>query len=114
MDFKNYVQLVGRLGCDPIVRDTKNGKVARFSIAVNEPFDENGQTKNTTDWHFIVAWDWLAEMIDAKCKKGSEIMVSGKLTSRSYEDKDKVKHYVTEIVAGDIICHPQEANHPEA
>lgn len=114
MDFKNYVQLIGRLGSDPTVRETKNGKVVRFSIAVNDSFIENGQTKSTTEWHIIVAWNGLAETIGAKCKKGSEIMVSGKLTSHSYEDKDKVKHYVTEIVAGDIICYPKTGSQPAA
>ncbi len=107
MDFKNHVQLIGRLGSDPTVRETSNGKFARFSLAVNEFRNENGQTKNTTEWHVIVAWNKLAEKIEASCKKGNKILISGKLTSHSYEDKDKVKRYVTEILANDVICYPK-------
>lgn len=107
MDFKNHVQLIGHLGSDPTVRETKNGKVARFSIAVNETFIENGQTKNITEWHVVVAWNNLAEKIEASCKKGSEVLICGKLTSHSYEDKDKIKHYVTEILASDILRCPK-------
>ena len=102
MEFKNHVQLVGRLGSDPIVRETKNGKVARFSIATNEQYSENGQVKNNTQWHNIVAWNRLAEKVERYFHKGDEILVEGKLTSHSYEDQNKIKRYVTEVVAKEV------------
>ena len=104
MEFKNHVQLVGRLGSDPIVRETKNGKVARFSIATNEQYSENGQVKNNTQWHNIVAWNRLAEKVERYFHKGDEILVEGKLTSHSYEDQNKIKRYVTEVVENEAYC----------
>ena len=104
MEFRNHVQLVGRLGSDPMVRETKNGKVARFSIATNEQYSENGQVKNNTQWHNIVAWNRLAEKVERYFHKGDEILVEGKLTSHSYEDQNKVKKYVTEVLASEIVC----------
>lgn len=104
MEFRNHVQLVGRLGSDPMVRETKNGKVARFSIATNEQYSENGQVKNNTQWHNIVAWNRLAEKVERYFHKGDEILVEGKLTSHSYEDQNKVKRYVTEVVANEVFC----------
>ncbi len=104
MEFKNHVQLVGRLGSDPIVRETKNGKVARFSIATNEQYSENGQVKNNTQWHNIVAWNRVAEKVERYFHKGDEILVEGKLTSHSYEDQNKIKRYVTEVVANEAYC----------
>lgn len=104
MEFKNHVQLVGRLGSDPIVRETKNGKVARLSIATNEQYSENGQVKNNTQWHNIVAWNRLAEKVERYFHKGDEILVEGKLTSHSYEDQNKIKRYVAEVVANEAYC----------
>ena len=104
MDSRNHVQLIGRLGGEPTVRDTKSGKVARFSIATNEQYSENGQVKNNTQWHNIVAWNRLAEKVEQNFHKGDEILVEGKLTSHSYEDQNKVKRYVTEVVANEAYC----------
>ena len=104
MDSRNHVQLIGRLGGEPTVRDTKSGKVARFSIAINEQFTENGQSRTNTQWHNIVAWRKLAEKIESSCHKGNEVMICGKLTSHSYEDQNKIKRYVTEVVANEAYC----------
>lgn len=105
MEFRNYVQLIGNLGADPVIRDTKNGKVARFSLATTEYHRENGKMVSKTEWHIVVAWNSNAEIVERKCTKGSSVTVLGKLTSRSYEDQSKVKRYVTEIVVNEIICH---------
>ena len=107
MESKNHVQLIGRLGGEPVVRDTKNGKFARFSIAINEQINENGQIKTSTQWHNVVAWRKLAEKVESMCHKGNEIFVCGKLTSHSYEDQNNVKKYVTEVLASEIICIPK-------
>lgn len=104
MDSRNHVQLIGRLGGEPTVRDTKSGKVARFSIAINEQFAEEGQSRSNTQWHNVVAWRKLAEKIEASCHKGNEVLVCGKLTSHSYEDQNKVKKYITEVLASEIVC----------
>ena len=105
MEIRNFVQLIGNLGADPVVRDTKNGKVARFSLATTEYYRENGKMNSKTEWHTVVAWNSNAEMVERKCTKGSSVTLLGKLTSRSYEDQSKVKRYITEVVVREIICH---------
>lgn len=107
MELRNQVLLIGNLGNDPIVRDTKNGKVARFSLATSDYYRENGKQKTVTDWHTVVAWNQNAEKVAAVCKKGSEVILSGKLTSHSYDDQNGVKHYVTEVYVNEIICRPR-------
>ena len=104
MEIRNFVMLVGNMGADPKVNKTRGGKVARFSIATNEQYSENGQVKNNTQWHNIVAWNRLAEKVERYFHKGDEILVEGKLTSHSYEDQNKIKRYVTEVVANEAHC----------
>jgi len=108
MDTRNHVQLIGHLGSDPMVRETKNGKMARFSVATNEQYSENGQMKTNTQWHNVVAWNRLAEKVEQSCRKGYEIFVCGKLTSHSYEDQNKVKKYITEVLASEVFCIPKQ------
>ena len=60
--------------------------------------------KNNTQWHNIVAWNKLAEKVERNFHKGDEILVEGKLTSHSYEDQNKIKRYVTEVVANETFC----------
>lgn len=101
----NKVSLIGNLGKDPDVQTLeKNIKVAKFSLATTETFkDDNGQIQSITDWHNIVLWRGLADLTEKYCHKGSLIYIEGKLKTRSYDDKEGHKRYVTEVVAEQII-----------
>lgn len=96
----NKVILVGRLGQDPEVRYAPSGTaVANFTIATNEVRrDRDGNNQEITDWHKIVAFGKTAEFLEQYIKKGDMIYVEGKLQTRSWEDKDGVKRYVTEVL----------------
>ncbi len=101
---RNSVMLIGNLGQDPELAITPNGnKVAKFSLATNEAYrNQGGERITTTEWHRCAAWGKLAETIGSFCKKGKEIAVRGKLTHRSYEDKDGIRRYITEVVVSDF------------
>lgn len=96
----NRVTLVGHVGKDPDVRHLDNGvSVARFSLATNETYtDKSGERKTTTEWHNIVVWRGLADVAEKYVKSGSLLYVEGKLKTSSYDDKDGVKHYRTDII----------------
>tara|TARA_R110002033_G_scaffold152014_1_gene188583 strand:+ start:11273 stop:11608 length:336 start_codon:yes stop_codon:yes gene_type:complete len=102
---RNKVQLIGNIGETPQMTTLESGKkLVRFSLATNEHYkDAKGEKKTNTNWHNLVAWGKTAEIIDKYAEKGKEIAVAGKLTSRSYEDKDGVKRYVTEVVVNEIL-----------
>lgn len=102
---KNQVQLIGNVGQAPAVTQLDSGKkVARLSLATNENYkNSKGERQTDTQWHTVVAWGKTAEIIEKYVDKGKEIAIEGKLTSRSYEDKDGVKRYVTEVVASEIL-----------
>ncbi|MDR5591172.1 single-stranded DNA-binding protein [Christiangramia sp. SM2212] len=102
---KNHVQLIGNVGQDPQITNLESGKkVARFSLATNEFYkNDKGEKVQNTEWHTIVAWGKTAEIIEKYAGKGKEIGISGKLKSRSYDDKDGVKRYVTEVEASEIL-----------
>ena len=102
----NKVILVGNLGKDPEVKYTPSGTpVAKFSLATNEPFkDKNGEWQDRTEWHNIVAWQRLAEIVGEYVKKGSKIYIEGRLQTSSWEDKQSgEKKYRTEIVAQNLV-----------
>jgi single-strand DNA-binding protein len=101
----NKVTLIGNLGNDPNIQTLEgNIKVAKCSLATTEHFkDTNGQNQSTTDWHNIVLWRALADLAEKYLHKGSLVFVEGKLKSRSYDDKEGQRKYVTEIVADQII-----------
>lgn len=96
----NKVILVGNLGKDPEVRTFEGGKkVVQFSLATTESYkDKNGQRVDQTEWHNIVFWGAIVDVIEKYLKKGSQIYVEGKIRTRSYEDKEGVKKYITEII----------------
>jgi single-strand DNA-binding protein len=100
----NKVILIGNLGRDPELRYTPSGAaVANFTLATNESWtDKDGNTQEHTEWHRIVAWNRLAEICGEYLKKGSQIYVEGRVRTRSWEDKDGVKRYVTEVIAREI------------
>ncbi len=100
----NKATLIGRLGKDPDVKYTPDGTmVTTFSIATTEQWkDKNGEKVQKTEWHKIVAWKKLAEICGNYLKKGSLVFIEGRIQTRSWEDKDGIKHYTTEIVAADM------------
>ncbi len=97
----NKVILVGNLGKDPELRYTPSGvAVATFSIATTERYkDRDGNRQEKTEWHNIVAWRQLAEICGKFLHKGKQIYIEGKIQTRSYDDRDGNKRYITEIVA---------------
>ena len=102
---KNKVQLIGNVGNEPEITNLDSGKkVAKFSIATNEFYkNSNGEKEQNTQWHNVVAWGKIAEIIEKYVGKGKEVALEGKLTSRSYETKEGEKRYVTEVVANEIL-----------
>ncbi len=101
----NRVQLIGNLGKNPEVRYTANGSaVANFSLATNESWvGKDGQKNEKTEWHNIVAWGKLGEICGEYLTKGRQVYIEGKLTTRSWEDRDGNKRYTTEIKAENMI-----------
>jgi single-strand DNA-binding protein len=102
----NKVILVGNLGKDPEVKFTPSGvPVAKFSLATNERYkDKGGEWQDRTEWHNIVAWQRLAEIVGEYVKKGSKIYIEGRLQTSSWEDKQSgEKKYRTEVVASDLV-----------
>ena len=96
----NKVILMGNVGKDPEVRHMDNNLVvARFSLATNERWLKDGNKTEHTEWHNIVMWRGLAEIAEKYVRKGTTLYIEGRLRSRSYDDKDGVKRYVTEILA---------------
>ena len=102
---RNRVQLIGNLGNEPDIIITESGKkLARFSLATNETYKNSDEEKVTeTQWHNIIAWNNLAEIIEKYVHKGHEIVVEGKLISRSYETKEGEKRYITEVVCNELL-----------
>ncbi|MFC2129045.1 single-stranded DNA-binding protein [Bacteroidota bacterium] len=96
----NKVILIGNVGKDPEVRHLENGgPVARFSLATSETFtNKNGEKVTTTEWHNVVFWRRLAEVVEKYVTKGSKLYVEGKITHRTWDDKEGNKRYTTEIV----------------
>lgn len=97
----NKVILIGNLGKDPEIRKLEGGSsVGKFSVATNESYqDKAGNWQTLTEWHNVVVWRSLAERAEKQLKKGSTVYIEGKLTHRSYKDKDNIDRYVTEVVA---------------
>jgi single-strand DNA-binding protein len=109
----NKAILIGHLGKEPELRSTTGGKsVATFSIATTERWkDAGGEKKEQTTWHNIVAWGSLAEVCAEYLHKGSKVLIEGKITNRSYDDKSGVKRYITEIVAKELEMLDEKPNH---
>ncbi|MCG2610259.1 single-stranded DNA-binding protein [Flavobacterium sp. SM15] len=102
---RNKVQLIGNVGQEPEVKII-NGerKVANFTLATHDfYYNEKGDKVEQTEWHKVTAWGKTAEIVEKFVEKGKEIAVEGKLTHRSYDDKDGNKKYVTEVVANEVL-----------
>lgn len=114
----NKVILVGNVGQDPEVKYTPSGvPVARLSLATNERFKgNNDQWQDRTEWHSIVAWQRLAEIVGEYVRKGTKLYIEGKLQTTSWQDRQSgKKKYRTEIVARDLVLLGSRDNgHNEA
>jgi len=102
---KNKVQLIGNLGNAPEVKNTEKGrKLAKFSIATNETYyNAKGEKVTETQWHNLVAWGKVAEVVEKYLNKGSEVAIEGKLMNSNYTDKDGNKRYYTEIQVHELL-----------
>ena len=100
----NKVILIGNLGKDPEVRHLESGRaVANFPIATSESYkNREGDRVTHTEWHNIVLWTPLAEIAEKYLNKGKQVYIEGRLTTRSYEDKDGNKKYMTEVVGQNL------------
>jgi single-strand DNA-binding protein len=100
----NKVILVGNVGKDPEVRHLENGSaVSTIALATSDYYtNKSGEKVTSTEWHNVVLWRSLAELAEKYIRKGSQIYVEGKIRSRSYDDKDGNKRYITEIVADTV------------
>mgnify|MGYP001166532880 FL=1 len=102
---RNKVQLIGNVGNTPEITNLDTSKkVVRLSLATNDYYrNQKGESVQDTQWHNLVAWNKQAEIIENYVPKGKEIAIEGKLISRSYEDKEGNKRYVTEILVSEIL-----------
>ena len=102
---KNKVQLIGNVGQEPEINTFDGGKkVANITLATNEYYtNDKGEKVEDTQWHRVSAWGKVADIIEKYVTKGKEIAIEGKLTHRSYDDKEGNKRYITEVIANDIL-----------
>ena len=100
----NKVILVGYLGADPDMRYTPSGQgVCELRLATSESWnDKNGQRQERTEWHRVVVWGKRAEVCSKYLSKGRQVYVEGRIQTRTYDDKEGVKKYMTEIIAADV------------
>jgi single-strand DNA-binding protein len=100
----NKVILVGNLGADPDMRYTPSGQgVCELRVATSESWnDKNGQRQERTEWHRIVVWGKRAEVCSKYLSKGRQVYVEGRIQTRTYDDKDGNKRYITEVIASDV------------
>lgn len=102
----NKVILLWRLGKDPEVRRLPNGDcVASISLATSETYKDKktGERKQVTEWHLLVLWRGVAEVAEKYLGKGDLIYIEGKLKTRSWDDKEGVKRYVTEVLVNNLV-----------
>lgn len=101
---KNRVQLIGNVGNDPEIKNLEGGKkLASLSIATNESYtNDKGEKVEQTEWHRVTAWGKTAEIIEKYVTKGREVAIEGKLSHRSYDDKNGEKRYITEVIVSGI------------
>jgi single-strand DNA-binding protein len=102
---RNKVQLIGHVGNDPEIKTFDGGKkLAKLNVATNQSYkNEKGEKVEETQWHSLIAWGKTADIIEKYVVKGKEIAIEGKLTHRSYEDKNGEKRYITEVVIDELL-----------
>ncbi len=107
----NSVSIIGNCGKEPEMRFTPSGKpIVSFSVAVNSKFGET----ESTEWFNIVTWNKLAETCNQYLTKGQQVFVEGRLQTRSWEDKEGMKHYKTEVIANKVQFLGQHKQGEEA
>jgi single-strand DNA-binding protein len=103
MSGKNLCIFIGNAAADPETKTTpSNKKVSTFRIGVSENYTQNGEKKTTTEWINCVTWEGLAGIAEKYIKKGSQLYIEGKMKTRSYEDKNGTKKYITEILVHEL------------
>ena len=102
---KNRVQLIGHVGNEPEIKTFDGGKkLANLTIATNDTYrNDKGDKVEQTEWHKVTAWGKTADIIEKYGTKGKEVAIEGKLTHRSYEDKNGEKRYITEVIVNEIL-----------
>lgn len=100
----NKVILVGNLGSDPELKQTPGGQsVCEFRLATNESWkDKDGEKHDRTEWHRIIVWGKIGENCNKFLAKGRQVYLEGRIQTRSWEDKEGVKRYTTEVIARDV------------
>jgi len=101
----NQANLIGNLGANPEIKKLENGKkVGTFSVATTKMWqDGNDKRHESIQWHHVVVWEALADVAEKYLQKGKQVYVSGEIQYRSYEDKDGIKRFVTEIVCNNLM-----------
>ena len=115
----NKAMLIGNVGRDPEVRylDGNSGqaKVATFTVATTERYrDRNGETRENTEWHNIVAWRNTADVVERFVKKGTQLYIEGRLRTRAWDDQTGNKRYTTEIIADTLQLLGKKSDNPGA
>lgn len=102
---KNKVQLIGNLGNAPEIRNTESGKkLAKFAIATNETYyNTKGEKVVETQWHHLIAWGKVADLVEKYLSKGTEVAIEGKLMNNNFTDKDGNKKYYTEVLVHELL-----------
>ena len=113
----NKVMLIGNVGRDPEVRyldgNSGNAKVATFTLATTERYrDRNGDTRENTEWHNIVAWRNNADVAERFVKKGTQLFIEGRIRTRSWDDQNGNKRYTTEIIADNLQLLGKKSDNP--
>lgn len=117
----NKVMLIGNVGKDPDIRYLEGSqnsagnavKVASFVLATSERYrDRNGELRENTEWHNIVAWRALADLVEKYVKKGTSLYIEGRIRTRSWNDREEKPHYVTEILADGIQLLGRRSDNP--
>lgn len=100
----NKVILIGNVGKDPEIRHLESGtSVATITLATSERYkDKNGEQKEVTEWHTVIAWRQLADLAQNYIRKGTQLYVEGRIRTRSWDDQNGQKRYTTEINADSI------------
>ena len=101
----NKVILIGNLGADPDMRYTPSGQgVCELRIATSESWnDKNGQRQERTEWHRVVVWGKRAEVCSKYLSKGRQVYIEGRIQTRTYDDKEGQKRYITEVIAQEVV-----------
>ena len=104
-NLRNSVTLIGRVGKEPkIVNFENGGRIANFSLATSDSYrNKAGEKIEETQWHNLVVRDGMVKIVEDFVKKGKEIAIEGKLVTRSWDDKEGNKHYVTEVLVNDVL-----------